>query len=108
MMIERAISNQTVAIGPFMSALKYVLEMKLGVPCTIYGTEYGELDFSVRAIRFRFQWQPKNEQVQLICKHMEGDKFIKTPFDPMSSDPLQDLVEVVEVSLNSVSPFDTE
>jgi hypothetical protein len=106
--LDRIKENKTVSVGSLGTALKYVLEIRLMRPCTLYRAEYGEIDFAVHIARFRLQWPPKAEGVRLVCKHLEGDKFISTPFDVMGPDPLMDLIEAVEVSMNSVSPFDTE
>lgn len=99
-------SNDIVSVKSLSSALMYVLERRLKTRPILYNSQYGEIDFSVGVIRFRLQWPPISQVARLICKHIEGIKFVDTPFNPMSNDPITDLLGTIDFCLEYVSPFD--
>jgi len=103
----RLSSNLTIDIGPFASSLKYVLQTKLKHPCVLYSVEYGDIDFTVKAIRFKLQWPPTYTHVRLLCKHLEGDKYIDTGyFITDDKDCFAELMDAIDFSVNNVTPFD--
>lgn len=104
--LERIMEHKVVEVGPFIAALKYVLEVKTGRCCIIYNARYGELDFAVNAIRFKLLWQPETTDLTLICRHMEGEKFIDAGINITAPDLMVELVDTIEFSVNHVTPFD--
>ena len=106
--LRKIVANQLVSVGNFASALKYILEKRLGTQSVLYNAEYGELDFSANVIRFRLKWQPKSVDVKLMCKHIEGASFMDAPYDPRANDPVADLLGTIDSCIENVGPFDTE
>lgn len=104
--LDRVKEGKLVEVGPFISSLKYVLEMKTGRPCIIYDTNYGELDFAINGVRFKFLWPPKSSEIKLICRHLEGDKFIDSELNTSEVDVFKELIDTIEFSMNHVTPFD--
>jgi hypothetical protein len=104
--LDKVKDGKVVEVGPFISSLKYVLEMKTGRPCIIYNTNYGELDFTINGVRFKFLWPPKSANIVLICRHLEGEKFIDSGIDITVPDLFQELVDNIEFCMNHVTPFD--
>jgi hypothetical protein len=103
----RKISNNVVIeVGPFVSALKYVLEEKLSKYCTICVANYGEIDFIVNAIKFKLHWMAHGN-MKLFCKHLEGMDFIDTEYILNNdSDCASDLINIIEFCVKYVTPFD--
>lgn len=104
--LERIFDNKIVNIGPFISALKYVLETRHKTVCTINIVEYGYIEFVLGVHKFKLQWLPKSTSVQLYCKHLEGDEFILTHYDPTNGDDqLHMLLWAIEDSVEIITPF---
>lgn len=104
--LGKIIEHKVVNVGPFIAALKYVLENKFNRPCQIYNAQCGIVDFSVGMIRFKLLWQPESTDLALICRHMEGEKFIDTGMNITASDLATELIDTVGFSISNVTPFD--
>lgn len=104
--LGRIVEHKTVNVGPFIAALKYVLENKFNRPCMVYNAQCGILDFSVGVIRFKLLWQPESPHLALICRHMEGEKFIDTGMNESAADLITELIDTVGFSVSHVTPFD--
>ena len=91
-------------VGAFTTALKYVLQKKLDRSFHLYEVKYGHVEFSVHNIRFKFLF-PLGDRVRLLCKHLEGDKYINTHYNIHKEDPLQRLFTIIEQAIAKVKPI---
>lgn len=106
--LDRMQVNKIVDLAKFSSVLHYVLETKFNKQCVIYSVEYGAIEFTVHTIKFRLLWQPQSHVLQLLCKHLEGDKFIESGFNSFDEDNLSELFRAIDLAIHNVTPFDVE
>lgn len=106
--LKRMMQNLTIDLGKFTVALLYVLQEHLGKSVHLYGTSYGEIEFSVHTVRFRLLFQPRSPGIKLVCKHLEGNKYIDARLILRQSNILDDFTRVIERCVYTLTPFSGE
>lgn len=106
--LKRMMQNLTIDLGKFTIALLYVLQKHFGKTAHLYGTSYGEIEFSIGVARFRLLFQPHNAGIKLLCKHLEGNKYIDARLILRQSNILDDFTRVVERCMHTLTPFSGE
>lgn len=104
--LKRMRQNLVIDLGKLSISLLYILGRKAGKPVTLYGAQYGELEFSVGVIKFKLSFLPKNPGVKLMCRHMEGMVYIDTQLELNDIEPLDSLVCKIILAVEVVKPSD--